>query len=492
MLVLALSACGGSDPSQGGLPLTSVGGGGSSGPAALVANGGSSSSGGLGGASTSNAGAAAPAVTGGVASGGAPGMTGGGGSSSSAQEADLSLDHCIYGEDADARDALLATPAAPDIFTASNGEIDLPLPKPVLDWIDERVWKQSHDAWHNIRRCRGGGGFGMPAMGGIDICSHTELVPAHQECADAEDGYEFLVMHRHMMIGLRQAFPSHKQLFEGFPHFPFAAEDVPEQWRSRFGTGWTQQILDTANTLEHIEDNLAQFPTEGDLGKYIQCGGMSNGASSIHGALHFKWVVNESPNSLGKQPVNIGNFMFWKLHGWIDQVWERYRTAKGLTDDEPKLKDALVDQCRGMHQLGLVFNPDLVEDDFGPLPVEHGYFHEKVRPILDRTCSGCHSESSPEARMSLGGHISSGRIVKNLINVNSFYGGSFLRVVPGHPEQSWLYLKAAGMADSAGCSGSMCNTESMPPGATADKRLTAAELAILSQWITDGAPAPTQ
>jgi hypothetical protein len=317
-------------------------------------------------------------------------------------------------------------------------------------------------------------------------------VPEHQECSDAEDGYEFLVMHRHMMIALRQAFPQHAELFQGFPHFPYNATDVPEQWQSRFGTGWTPQILDTAKTLEAIESNLSQFPTEGDLGKFIQCSTMANGASSIHGALHFKWVVDSSPNSLGKQTVNIGNYMFWKLHGWIDTIWERYRAAKGLADDEPKLVAALLDQCREMHQLGRVIDPNLVQDNTGPLPVEHGYFHETVRPALERVCSGCHSESSPEAKMPLGGHISSTDVVKNLVNVQSYSGGQFLRVVPGHPEQSWLYLKAAGMAASAGCTGSTCRTESMPPGATAAQMLTAAELATLSQWITDGAPAPTE
>jgi len=359
--------------------------------------------------------------------------------------------------------------------------------------MDERVWKQSHDAWHNIRRCRGGGISGGAEMGGsTDICSHTELVPEHQECADAEDGYEFLVMHRHMMIALRQAFPQHADLFAGFPKFPFNATDVPKEWQNRFGTGWTQQILDVANKLEDIESHLSEFATEGDLGKYIQCGTMSSGASSIHGALHFKWVVNESPNSLGKQTVNIGNYMFWKLHGWIDHIWERYRAAKGLADDEPKLVAALLDQCREMHQLGRVIDPSLVQDNTGPLPVEHGFFHENVRPVLEKTCAGCHSESSPEARMSLGGHISSADIVEGLVNVQTFDGGQFERVVPGHPEQSWLYLKAANMAGNAGCTGSTCNTQGMPPGATADKRLTADELALLSQWITDGAAAPTQ
>jgi hypothetical protein len=404
-----------------------------------------------------------------------------------------SHDHCVDGEYADARDALLATPSAPDHFVASNGDIDLPVPQAVLDWMDERAWKPTHDAWHNIRRCRGsstGGGEGSSSSSAT-MCAYTELVPEHQECADAQNGFEFLVMHRHMMIALRQAFPAHADLFAGFPHFPFEPKDVPAEWQSRFGSGWTSDIVQTAKTLEDIEHHLDQFPTDGDLGKFIQCGMMSSGASSIHGAMHFKWVVNESPNSLGKQAVNIGNYMFWKLHGWIDGIWERYRAAKGLTDDDSTLKSALVDQCREMHMLGSVINPDLVDDDTDPLPVEHGYFHENVRPALERVCSGCHSESSPEANMSLGGHISSADVVKNLVNVKTFDGGQFYRVVPGQPDQSWVYLKAAALAADAGCIGSTCNTQPMPPGATADERLTSTELAALRQWILDGAAAPT-
>ncbi|HEY3494090.1 MAG TPA: hypothetical protein VGK73_05365 [Polyangiaceae bacterium] len=398
-------------------------------------------------------------------------------------------DHCVDGELPDARDALLATPSAPDIFVASNGDVDLPVPGAVLDWMDERFWKPSHDAWHNIRRCGRGsspGGEGT-SSGSAAMCAHTELVPEDQECENAANGLDFLVMHRHMLIALRQAFPQHADLFDGFPHFPFQASDVPEAWRSRFGSGWTQNVVNTARTLEDIENNLSRFPTEGDLGKYIQCG--MQGVTSIHGALHFKWVVNESPNSLGKQSANLGNYMFWKLHGWIDGIWERYRVAKGLAPDEPALVSAITAQCREMHALAAVIEPDETGEE--PLPEEHGFFHENVRPAFERLCSTCHDDGSPEAGMSLGGHISSANVVANLVNVPSAHGGQFMRVVPGHPEQSWVYLKASGLAASAGCEGNTCNSQSMPPGATADRRLTAAELGALEQWILDGAPPPT-
>ena len=411
------------------------------------------------------------------------------GAASDPSMVDDSHDHCVNGELADARDGALT--GEPDEWRASNGDIDLVLPKGVLDWMGERVWEESHDAWHNIRRCKGGVRIpGFPAGGAASmICSNTELIPEHQECTDAEDGYAFLVMHRHMMQALRGAFPQHQQLFAGFPKFPYDATDVPEQWRARWGTGWTSAILDTAKTLEDIEHKLDQFPSEGDLGKFIQCGGMASGASSIHGALHFKWVVNESPYSLGKQTVNIDNYMFWKLHGWIDTIWERYRTAKGLTDDEPKLVQALSDQCREMHTLGHVVVPGSSEPNTDPLPVEHGVFHEQVRPILEKTCSGCHGDQSPEAAMSLGGHISSADVVADLINVQSMHGGQFKRVVPGQPNQSWLYLKAAGLAAKAGCSGAACNTQVMPP--TGAVTLTQAQLDTIRQWIADGAAVPT-
>jgi hypothetical protein len=61
-------------------------------------------------------------------------------------------------------------------------------------------------------------------------------------------------------------------------------------------------------------------------------------------------------------------------------------------------------------------------------------------------------------------------------------------VEPGQPEKSWLYLKAAGMAASAGCvpkdATSSCNTAEMPP---TGKTMTAEQLEILRQWIADGA-----
>jgi hypothetical protein len=452
-----------------------------------------------GGAGRGGAGAAAGAGSqaGGSAAGrGGAGAGGGAAATGAAGSTAVERDHCIYGYDADARDPQI--PGNFDEWKASNGDIDLVVPKAVVDWMTERLWQKSHDAWHNIRRCRTGGAPG--GGGGVNVCAQTALVPDHQECADAEDGYQFLVMHRHMMQSLRQAFPQHAATFDGFPTFPFNATDVPQQWRGRWGTGWSQQILDVARVLEDIENKLSMFATEGDLGKYIQCGGMASGASSIHGALHFKWVVSSSPHSLGTQAVNIDNYMFWKLHGWIDKIWERYRVAKNLAPTETKLTNALQAQCAEMHQLSLLFDPSTgARPDGGTSPdagrpVERGYFHENVRPILESATylcgSSCHDAASPDANLALGGNISSADIVKGLVNVNSAHGGQFKRVVPNNPAQSWLYLKITDMAKNAGCTGTMCNAQVMPP--VGRVTVTTADADVIKTWINMGAPAPTQ
>ena len=424
--------------------------------------------GGAGGMGAAGAGAAA--TGGGMGGGGSGGMPAG-----------PTGDHCINGEKPSAADAALS--GKPDYWTDSKGAIDLVLPKGVLDWMGARVWEVSHDAWHNIRRCKGSTIPGASRA----VCQHTELVPASQECSGPDDGYQFLVMHRHMIIALKQAFPEHKELFEGFPHFPFQASEVPEEWRDRWGSGWSQSVRNTATVLEDIENRLSQFPSEGSLGQYIQCGGMGS-LTNIHGALHFKWVVNESPYSLGKQTVNIDNYMFWKLHGWIDGIWERYRVAKGIAPDDTKLRDTLVQQCHEMHALGVAVGPKVVDPDPDPLPAERGLFHETVRPIFEQICSGCHSESSPEAGMSLGGHISSAAVVENLVNIQAMHGGQFKRIAPSQPEQSWLYLKVSGMAAAAGCTGAACNPQTMPP--TGQVTLTPEQLEAIRNWIAQGAPAP--
>jgi len=70
----------------------------------------------------------------------------------------------------------------------------------------------------------------------------------------------------------------------------------------------------------------------------------------------------------------------------------------------------------------------------------------------------------------------------------SIGGGQYKLIEPGDPEKSWLYLKASGKAEAAGCTSTdpnkPCNSATMPPSG---KTFTDAELKILADWITAGA-----
>ena len=91
--------------------------------------------------------------------------------------------------------------------------------------------------------------------------------------------------------------------------------------------------------------------------------------------------------------------------------------------------------------------------------------------------------------MALGGHISSTDVVNGLVNVISHAGGPYVRIAPNQPDQSWLYLKVAGLAAMSSCQDSGCNDEVMPP--TGQVTLSTTDLNTIKQWIMDGAPPPT-
>jgi hypothetical protein len=487
---------GGAGASAGGVPNAGAGVAGSSlagtpargGSAGSAQNGGAPAAGAQGTAAGSAGTAPAAGSAGDFASGGAGGAaTAGTGGSGQAHL----RDHCVEGFEPDPADASMADGPAEYL---ENGQIDLTVQPAVLDWLTAHEWQPAHFEWHSIRRCNGGG-----SQSRVNICSHTEMIPADQECKTDGDGLQFLAMHRHMIQSLKQLFPSHTEQFEGFDRFPQSADEVPEQWRADW-KAFSASELANAKIADEIDkpENLSRFPTEGAFGRWLQC--LAPSYSGLHGALHFKWVrTMNSTHGLGNQFTNIDNYMFWKLHGWIDKVWEKYRVAKGLAPDDPALKDAIVSQCREMDALAQIVNPDLTPDTCqGPPPAESGFFHANVRPIFESEalkCSGCHTPPAPEAGMALGGScISSAEIVANLVNQPSAHGGQFLRVKPGDPDNSWLYLKAAGMASGSGCvatTTASCNPQAMPPSSEVDARATSEQLAALRQWILDGAPAPT-
>ncbi|WP_437597058.1 hypothetical protein WMF28_31125 [Sorangium sp. So ce590] len=497
LAALSLSACGGDDNDNS---LSGAGEGGAGGPGATTGE-----TGGPGPGSSSVSGGAGGSDTG---SGSGNGSGSGSGSGGTVDHEDMS-DHCVYGyppHESDSSPTMKDGPA--DFFPPGNNDpniVDTTVQPEVLKWMYDNSWQVAHIEWHAVRTCNGPFGGGGSKVG---ICDFKQLIPADQNCQTAGDGYQFLVFHRHMIQALKQLWPNHSEQFTGFTKFPTSAEDVPPQWRSAW-RNWDASALEAGRIGDEIDkpENLARFPDEGTLGFWLQCnvGQALRGATNmpwvgLHFVLHAKWArPGNTTHGVNNTEANIDNYMFWKLHGWIDNVWEKYRLAKGMQPTDQKLKDDLAAQCREMDtHIKIIkqnLDPDEVNNPNEPLPVESGFFHEKVRPIFatnKNLCSGCHAETGANAKLILGGHISSRKIVDGLVNKPSRDGGQFKLVVPGDPENSWLYRKAAGTAETAGCVESataVCISGVMPPSG-AGPTVSQDELAILRQWIQDGAAGP--
>jgi hypothetical protein len=372
-----------------------------------------------------------------------------------------------------------------------NGQTDTTVQPEVIDWMEKNQWQEAHFVWHEARRC-GGGGIGGGGQKSVDPCKFPEMKPEQNECGGPQDGYEFLVMHRHMIQALKQLWPNHTEQFEGWSRFP-GQQDYPEILR-KYYTNWTNSILQNAALADNIDtmsrqDVLKQWPTEGAFGQWLQCGGFGGSGSGLHGALHFNGYPQQNQaHSVANQKRNLDAYQFWKLHGWIDTVWEKYRKAIGLTPDEPKLKQELIAQCQEMHFWASKIDPKLVIKEPIVTPGnESGEFHEKVRPALEAAgCATCHG-AGEEAGLRLGYNISSADIVKRLVDVDARNVNGYKLVVPGDPDKSWLYLKANKQAKNtnASCRASAINTckQDMPPGGMGG--MNQQQLQILRDWILD-------
>lgn len=280
-------------------------------------------------------------------------------SSSAMNHEAMSLsEHCIMGFDAHATDGSL--PDQPAEYV-ENGQTDVTLRPEIINWMSKNQWQEAHFLWHGNRRC---GGFSFGGGGAIDPCKFPEMKPDQNECSGPQDGYEFLVMHRHMIHTLKQLWPSLQDQFNGWDRFP-SRENYPEVVRQHY-TQWNGQVQQAANLADNIDqmsraEVLAQWPSEGAFGQWIQCGDIQGGAlNSLHGALHFNgYPTRNQTHSIANQRTNLDAYLFWKLHGWIDNVWEKYRLKVGKPADASDLEPELIKQCQEHHFWAEQLDPSL-------------------------------------------------------------------------------------------------------------------------------------
>jgi hypothetical protein len=99
---------------------------------------------------------------------------------------------------------------------------------------------------------------------------------------------------------------------------------------------------------------------------------------------------------------------------------------------------------------------------------------EGVQPIFDRECVKCHGTKERKGKLDLGAPDS----YKALVNVPSREAPATLRVKPGDPEQSYLWLKLEHRTEEG---------SGMPKGFFSAKRLSQKDLDTVRDWIAAGA-----
>ena len=101
-------------------------------------------------------------------------------------------------------------------------------------------------------------------------------------------------------------------------------------------------------------------------------------------------------------------------------------------------------------------------------------FKKDVQPILNKECAECHSAQKHKGKLDL----SEGAAYKNLVSAPADEAPAMMRVKPGDPEQSYLWLKIEHRTKEG---------SGMPKGMFGAKSLPQEQKDLIKGWIEQGA-----
>lgn len=226
------------------------------------------------------------------------------------------------------------------------------IPNEISDWMNTRNWGMHHIIWHLSR-----------IWDLIDPQDQAWVQQnggsrANRQEGQAGNGMDFLAMHRVMIRQLKQDFPAHASLFVGWPQPPTNPNDANDPMPNNGEPKPFSANMSAAVT--RLQNNIAGFQSDDDLGLYIQtrlrpvAGDPGNQSpdktTGIHNYLHNRFSDSTSPIDMGSPLVNLHNQRFWRLHGWIDNRWTAFRTAKNLSENEPAYQQALAAAAHHMEE----------------------------------------------------------------------------------------------------------------------------------------------
>ncbi|MFD0894777.1 hypothetical protein KBB96_04835 [Luteolibacter ambystomatis] len=233
---------------------------------------------------------------------------------------------------------------------------DEAIPMEIVEWMRAREWGAHHDEWHFVRRwdfwrvLAAQGNTAAAEM--VEYAEQQGWQRAEIQEGEAGNGLEFLSMHRAMLILLLRNFPQHMHFFRGWARPPLDPRDVEDPV-----TDGSEFDSNRAAALLRIEAPGEPFASEDDFGMFVETNldpvaddplhRHEDPRRGIHNYLHNRWTDENSPINLGDPKVNLENARFWKLHGWIDHMWWRFRRANGLSDTDATYK-AMIDHYVAM------------------------------------------------------------------------------------------------------------------------------------------------
>lgn len=224
-----------------------------------------------------------------------------------------------------------------------------PMPREIIDWLQQRGWGDHHLRWHVERRWDV---FAARAPGVIAWAEQQGWARYPVQEGMAGNGLEFLAMHRAMIRALEKIFPQHAALFAGWPRVPEQPDD-PDNPVPVTDPDDPPRPLDVAHVdaAARLQDDPGSFATDDEFGAFVETTDRptvddplavsEEPGAGLHNYLHGRFSDETSPIDMGDPQVNLQNRLFWRLHGWIDRVWAGFREARGLQETDPGYVAAL-------------------------------------------------------------------------------------------------------------------------------------------------------
>jgi hypothetical protein len=227
--------------------------------------------------------------------------------------------------------------------TWGRGADPLLMPPKIVQYINDNQWGDMHLKWHTVRQ------WDLLNPDDQSWAQGKGWNRADVQEGQAGNGLEFLAMHRMMMQMLVQVDPNAQDLLVGWTTPPTDPADKRDPLPNDDTTPFDPTKLAAIDTLEN---HIDMFTSDDDLGLYIEtslrpiAGNPSNRATDksagIHNYIHNRFADSSSKIDVGDPTVNLKNKRFWRLHGWIDSLWTKYRAQAGKMDTDPDYQAALM------------------------------------------------------------------------------------------------------------------------------------------------------